>query len=99
MSGVGFQCAWCGKPLVDRDHATKHGPACDKSPVVAEVMRRTRYATLGEIQDICVRRALFAAPEAFRALQDLARHLAEIAGDLPVSGDLKSHADRATLPG
>jgi uncharacterized protein YfkK (UPF0435 family) len=98
MSGVGFSCTWCGRILLDRPHAIQHGPVCEKNPIVPEVQRRTRYATLGEIHDVVMQRARFATPEAFRELQALARHVAEMAGDLPASGDLKADSGRATLP-
>jgi phage FluMu protein Com len=40
-------CAWCGRILLDVDHARQHGPECEKSPIVPAI----RAKTLAEIRE------------------------------------------------
>ena len=44
--GLGFQCAWCDKPLIDREHAKQHGAVCEASPIIPAI----RAKALSEIR-------------------------------------------------
>lgn len=57
------QCAWCGKPLLDREHALAHGPVCPASPVVAAVRRRALLEASDAAEELAWVAALRCPPE------------------------------------